>query len=349
VASGAESGDVVAVDRVEVGALCRAALDAAGASRRVAELLTDAALFAEDRGKAVVGLAHLLDHADAMDDGRLDGRAVPRISRPSAAVTTSNARGGIAHTGFDEGFAGLVEAARRYGVSVFRAARVLHLRTARLAHRTPGCRLVCRSRHRGLPGPARRRTGHRPDLRHQPHGVLRAPRRTPAVHRRPGLQQHRLRLRPGRRREGRPPPRGMGRGRGRPSDDGPRGCPDGRAAALRRLQGREHRSARRAALLDGGWPLGDRHAPVGLRCTVPLHRDVRPRRRPRRTRARLPRSRRAAPRTPGRRRCTATPQPSHRATRSPDRLPGAARGRPRCPLRRRANPTTTASGQERPS
>jgi (2R)-3-sulfolactate dehydrogenase (NADP+) len=119
VASGAESGDVVAVERAEVGALCRAALDAAGASRRVAELLTDAALFAEDRGKAVVGVAHLLDHADAMDDGRLDGRAVPRISRPSPAVTTSDARGGIAHTGFDAGFAGLVEAARHYGVSVF--------------------------------------------------------------------------------------------------------------------------------------------------------------------------------------------------------------------------------------
>ena len=36
--------------------LCLAALDAAGAGRRVAELLTEAALFAEDRGKALVGL-----------------------------------------------------------------------------------------------------------------------------------------------------------------------------------------------------------------------------------------------------------------------------------------------------
>jgi (2R)-3-sulfolactate dehydrogenase (NADP+) len=119
VASGTEPGDVVAVERAEVGALCMAALTAAGAGRRVAELLTDAALFAEDRGKAVVGVAHLLDHLDAMDGGRLDGRAVPRISHPSPAVTTSDARGGIAHTGFDEGFAGLVEVARRYGVTVF--------------------------------------------------------------------------------------------------------------------------------------------------------------------------------------------------------------------------------------
>jgi hypothetical protein len=37
VASGAETDDVVAVDRGEVAALCLAALDTAGASRRVAE------------------------------------------------------------------------------------------------------------------------------------------------------------------------------------------------------------------------------------------------------------------------------------------------------------------------
>ena len=89
-------------NRHEVVALCLAALDAVGARRRVAELLTDAALFAEDRGKAVVGVAHLLDHVDAMADGRLDGRAVPLIGHPSPAVTTSDARGGIAQAGFDE-------------------------------------------------------------------------------------------------------------------------------------------------------------------------------------------------------------------------------------------------------
>ena len=69
--------DGVAVNRHEVVALCLAALDAVGADRRVAELLTETALFAEDRGRAVVGVAHLLDHVDAMADGRLDGRAVP--------------------------------------------------------------------------------------------------------------------------------------------------------------------------------------------------------------------------------------------------------------------------------
>lgn len=90
-----------------------------GASRQVAELLTDAALFAEDRGKSVVGVSHLLDYVDAIHDGRLDGRAIPLVSRPCLAIVASDARGGIAHTGFEEGFAGLAEAARQCGVAVF--------------------------------------------------------------------------------------------------------------------------------------------------------------------------------------------------------------------------------------
>jgi (2R)-3-sulfolactate dehydrogenase (NADP+) len=114
-----EPDDDVVLNRHEVVALCLAALEAVGARRRVAELLTEAALFAEDRGKSVVGVAHLLDHVDAMTDGRLDGRAVPRIAHPSAAVTTSDARGGIAQAGFDASLPGLVQAARRYGLAAF--------------------------------------------------------------------------------------------------------------------------------------------------------------------------------------------------------------------------------------
>ncbi len=111
--------DLVAVNRHEVVALCLAALDAVGADRRVAELLTEAALFAEDRGRAVVGVAHLLDHVDAMEDGRLDGRAVPLLGHPAPTVTTSDARGGIAQTGFDGALPGLVKAAHHYGLAVF--------------------------------------------------------------------------------------------------------------------------------------------------------------------------------------------------------------------------------------
>lgn len=63
-----EPGDVVAVNRHEVVALCLAALDAVGADRRAAELLVESALFAEDRGKSVVGVAHL-SHRSPPSDG----------------------------------------------------------------------------------------------------------------------------------------------------------------------------------------------------------------------------------------------------------------------------------------
>lgn len=112
-------GDDIAVDRHEAVALCLAALDAAGAARRVAELLTESALYAEDRGRPAVGVAHLLDHLDALADGRIDGRAVPRVGRPAPAVVTCDARGGIAQAGFDEAFPALVRAARRYGLAAF--------------------------------------------------------------------------------------------------------------------------------------------------------------------------------------------------------------------------------------
>lgn len=46
-------------------------------------------------------------------------RRRPAVSSPRPAVVVSDARGGIAHTGFDEGFDDLVKAARRCGVAVF--------------------------------------------------------------------------------------------------------------------------------------------------------------------------------------------------------------------------------------
>lgn len=110
---------VVRMFRDDVVTLCLAALETAGADRRVAQLLTDAALFAEDRGKPIVGVAHLLDHVHALEAGRIDGRAVPELSHPLPALLVSDARGGVAHTGFDEGFGQLVAAARQCGLAAF--------------------------------------------------------------------------------------------------------------------------------------------------------------------------------------------------------------------------------------
>jgi len=105
--------------RDEVAALSRDALAAAGAGERVARLLTAAALFSQDRGVPAVGISHLLDHVDALREGRLDGRAHPQLHRTGSATLVVDARGGIPHTGFEKAFPSLVSAAREHGVACF--------------------------------------------------------------------------------------------------------------------------------------------------------------------------------------------------------------------------------------
>lgn len=101
-------GEVVAVDRHEVIALCTAALGAAGAAPRVAELLSEAAL-----GWPASSTTSTPCTTGASTAGpSLDGP-------PSPAVMTSDTRAGIAQARFDEGFAGLVQAARRHGLASF--------------------------------------------------------------------------------------------------------------------------------------------------------------------------------------------------------------------------------------
>lgn len=111
-----EAPTSVDIDRAELSTLCRDAL-LVSASWRVANLLTDAALHAEDRGATSHGVSHLLDYIAAMDAGRLDGHAVPNLRR-EGAVTVCDARQGILHTGFDMVFERLVSDARAHGVVV---------------------------------------------------------------------------------------------------------------------------------------------------------------------------------------------------------------------------------------
>lgn len=112
------SGEVP-VQRATIARLARSALRRSGARDKVADLLVDAALFAEDRGMCGVGVTHLLDYLRAIDDGRLDATAVPTIDRLAPALLACDARGGPFHTGFDAAFDDLVVAARSAGVAAF--------------------------------------------------------------------------------------------------------------------------------------------------------------------------------------------------------------------------------------
>jgi (2R)-3-sulfolactate dehydrogenase (NADP+) len=111
--------EMVTLSLDDATALCERAAAAAGASPFVALSLARSVVAAEADGQATVGLSHLIDYLDALEAGRIDGRAVPEITRPAPAVLLSDAHGGAAHPGFDAAFENLVDAARSFGIALF--------------------------------------------------------------------------------------------------------------------------------------------------------------------------------------------------------------------------------------
>ncbi|WP_204313331.1 Ldh family oxidoreductase, partial [Klebsiella michiganensis] len=70
-------------------------------------------------GNKAVGLSHYIDYLEALEAGRINGKAEPAISRPALAIYLSDARGGAAHTGFDRIAEDLAKTARLFGVAIF--------------------------------------------------------------------------------------------------------------------------------------------------------------------------------------------------------------------------------------
>jgi len=99
--------------------LCRMAALGAGANEEAAQSLTASIISAEAEGLSSVGLAHFIDYLEALEAGRIDGNADPVITRPALAVYLSDARGGLAHTGFDRTIDDLAKAAKLFGVAIF--------------------------------------------------------------------------------------------------------------------------------------------------------------------------------------------------------------------------------------
>lgn len=111
--------DVLLLSFDEALALCREAAMAQGASPENARALAVSIVAAEADGQPAVGFAHFLDYLDALAAGRIAGKAEPMLTRPAPAVILSDGRGGIAHTGFDRGFADIVSATRSFGLALF--------------------------------------------------------------------------------------------------------------------------------------------------------------------------------------------------------------------------------------
>ncbi len=103
----------------QASALCRMAALGAGASDETARSIATAAIAAEAEGNKAVGLSHYIDYLEALEAGRINGKAEPAISRPALAIYLSDARGGAAHTGFDRIAEDLAKTARLFGVAIF--------------------------------------------------------------------------------------------------------------------------------------------------------------------------------------------------------------------------------------
>ncbi|ODT02064.1 MAG: lactate dehydrogenase [Mesorhizobium sp. SCN 65-20] len=99
--------------------LCISAAMGAGASEETARSIALAAVAAEADGQSSVGLSHYIDYLEALEAGRIDGKAEPAVTRPALAIYLSDAQGGAAHTAFDRTFDEIAKAARLFGVTVF--------------------------------------------------------------------------------------------------------------------------------------------------------------------------------------------------------------------------------------
>jgi (2R)-3-sulfolactate dehydrogenase (NADP+) len=101
----------------EIDALALAALVAAGATQEQAQPLAAAVAAAEADGIASHGLAYVPTYCEHLRCGKVDGKAVPEISKPKPALLVADAKSGFAHPAIDAGFKQLIPLAREMGIA----------------------------------------------------------------------------------------------------------------------------------------------------------------------------------------------------------------------------------------
>lgn len=111
--------DTVRLSLQDAVSLCERAAIAAGANAKTALSLARSVVAAEADGQASVGLSHFIDYLEALEAGRIDGKAEPELTQPALAIILSDAKGGAAHPGFDLAFDSFVHAANTYGIALF--------------------------------------------------------------------------------------------------------------------------------------------------------------------------------------------------------------------------------------
>ncbi|MET0277229.1 MAG: Ldh family oxidoreductase [Pseudorhodoplanes sp.] len=101
----------------EIKRLAVSALLAAGATQLQAEPLAAAITAAEADGIASHGLAYLPTYCEHLRCGKVDGKAVPVVTKPKPALIAVDAQTGFAHLAIDAGFEALIPLAREFGIA----------------------------------------------------------------------------------------------------------------------------------------------------------------------------------------------------------------------------------------
>ena len=107
---------ILTLDAIE--RLAHDALVKAGASEAQAGPVALSMRRAEADGIPLVGLSYLVGYLANLRSGKVDGRAIPVVTRPRPASVAVDAANGFAHPAFDAGLPALVEAARANGVAM---------------------------------------------------------------------------------------------------------------------------------------------------------------------------------------------------------------------------------------
>jgi (2R)-3-sulfolactate dehydrogenase (NADP+) len=101
----------------EVDALTFAALTGVGVDASVARSLTASVVAAEADGIHSHGLARLPTYCEHAKVGKIDGKAVPTLSRPRPGLIHVDAKDGFAHPAIDLGLPELIKAATSQGIA----------------------------------------------------------------------------------------------------------------------------------------------------------------------------------------------------------------------------------------
>ncbi|HEU0222422.1 MAG TPA: Ldh family oxidoreductase [Paracoccaceae bacterium] len=101
----------------EVEDIARRALMRSGAAALQAGPVAHSIREAEAEGTRGIGLGYLPYYCRHLEVGKIDGEAVPALTRPRPAALAVDAHAGFAHPAFRAGEAGLIETAREQGLA----------------------------------------------------------------------------------------------------------------------------------------------------------------------------------------------------------------------------------------